>query len=52
LEFVQQELLETLWDQFPEEARRQSTEHYGRLLARMLAQRLEEQRSKEPTDET
>lgn len=52
LEFVQQELLETLWDQFPEEARRQSTEHYARLLVRMLAKRLEEQRSKEPTDET
>ena len=51
LGFVQQKLLESLWDQFPEEARRRATEHYARLLARMLAKRLEKG-SKEPTDET
>ena len=52
LGFVQQELLESLWDRFPEEARRQVTEHYARLLARMLAKRLEKQGSKETADET
>ena len=52
LGFVQQELLESLWDRFPEEARTQVTEHYARLLARMLAKRLEKQGSKEAADET
>ncbi len=52
LGFVQQELLESLWDRCPEEARRQVTEHYARLLARMLAKRLEKQGSTEPADET
>ena len=44
LDFVQQEFLEAVWDRFPEEARREVTEHYARLMARMLAERVQTQR--------
>lgn len=44
LDFVQQELLEALWDRFPEESRREVTDHYARLMARMLAGRVQSQR--------
>jgi len=40
LDFVQQELLEALWERFPEEARGEATRHYARLMARMLAGRV------------
>ena len=53
LDFVQQELLEALWDRFPEEVRREVGEHYGRLMARMLAERVHTKgRSKEESNES
>jgi hypothetical protein len=34
LEFVEREVLEALWERLPEEARREVTAHYARLMAR------------------
>ncbi len=50
LEFIEQESLEALWEGFPEQAREEVTQRYARLMAQMLAGRLE-RLEKEPSDE-
>ena len=52
LDFVQEERLDALWDQFPEPARNEAKKHYSRLMARMLIKRLEAKRAKEARDES
>ena len=41
LAFVDQVFLEVLWERFPQPARREVTAQYARLMARMLAARLQ-----------
>ena len=48
LAFLETESLETLWEQFPEPARREVTQHYARLMARASVERIRALR----TDET
>ena len=40
LEFIEQEGLEGLWAEFPEQARSEVTELYARLMAQILAERV------------
>ncbi len=40
LAFLETECLETLWEQFPESARREVTQHYARLMARASVARI------------
>lgn len=40
LAFVEQECLETLWEQFPEHARDEVTQQVARLMARALVARI------------
>ena len=47
LEFVEEEWLEALWERFPEQARREVTEQYARLMARTLVQRIRMLRTKQ-----
>lgn len=40
LGFIEAERLERLWEEFPEPARREVTQHYARLMARKAVQRI------------
>ena len=40
LAFLEQEDLETLWEQFPQPAREEVTQHYARLMARASVERI------------
>jgi hypothetical protein len=40
LAFLETECLEALWEQFPEQARREVTQHYARLMARASVARI------------
>jgi hypothetical protein len=40
LAFLEQECLETLWEQFPEQARDEITQQVARLMARALVARI------------
>jgi len=40
LAFLETECLETLWEQLPEPARREATQHYARLMARASVARI------------
>jgi hypothetical protein len=40
LAFLEEERLERLWEGFPEQARREVTEHYARLMARAALARI------------
>jgi hypothetical protein len=50
LEFIEREGLETLWADFPEQARSEVTELYARLMAQILAERVSS--AKEGCDES
>jgi hypothetical protein len=41
LELIEQENLEALWEGFPEEARSEVTQQYARLMAQILAARVQ-----------
>ncbi len=51
LAFLETECLETLWEQFPEPARREVTQHYARLMARASVERIRALRSSETKQE-
>jgi len=56
LGFIEQEELEALWEGFPEQARREVTELYARLMAQRLAAHmakatLEKEACDEPSEE-
>lgn len=40
LAFLETECLETLWEQFPEQARHEVAQHYARLMARASVERI------------
>ena len=40
LAFLDRESLEELWERLPEQARREVTEHYARLMARASVRRI------------
>jgi hypothetical protein len=40
IEFIEQERLERLWAGFPEQARREVTELYARVMAQILTERV------------
>ena len=42
LAFVEHAQLERLWEKFPEQARREVTQHYARLMARTTVRRIRE----------
>ena len=46
LEFIESERLEELWEDFPEAARCEVTQHYARMMARKTVQRIRELRKK------
>lgn len=56
LAFLETECLETLWEQFPESARREVTQHYARLMARASVERIRalrtNQKNREVGDES
>lgn len=47
LKFLEPGRLETLWERFPEQARREVTQHYARLMARTAVQRIRALRKKQ-----
>jgi hypothetical protein len=52
LDLIEQENLEALWEGFPEEARSEVTQQYARLMAQILAARVQRGKSaKEVGDE-
>lgn len=56
LAFFEQEGLEALWEQLPEPARREATQHYARLMARASVERIRalrtSQKNREVSDES
>ena len=56
LAFLETECLETLWEQFPEQARREVAQHYARLMARASVERIQalkaNQKNREVSDES
>ena len=51
LAFLEQECVETLWEQFPEHAREEVTQHYARLMARASVARIRALRKNEENRE-
>lgn len=51
LAFLETECLETLWEQFPESARREVTQHYARLMARASVERIRALRTNQKNPE-
>jgi uncharacterized protein (DUF1697 family) len=51
LVFLESERWETLWAQFPEQARREVTQQCARLMARALIERIRALRTKRETDD-
>ncbi len=49
LDLIEQEDIEALWEAFPDQARREVTQQYARLMAQWLAARV--QQAKEVGDE-
>ncbi len=49
LDLIEQEDIEALWEGFPDQARREVTQQYARLMAQWLAARV--QQAKEVGDE-
>jgi len=47
LEFIESERLEELWEELPEAARREVTQHYARLMARKTVQRIRALKTKQ-----
>ena len=56
LAFLETECLETLWEQLPEPARREVTQHYARLMARTSVEQIRalraNQKNREVSDES
>ena len=56
LAFLETECLEALWEQFPESARHEVTQHYARLMARAAVERIRalrtNQKNREVGDES
>ena len=50
LMFIEETQLETLWEEFPEAARSEVTQHYARLMARTAVQRIRQVREKQEAD--
>ena len=51
LAFIEEEQLETLWKAFPEAARSEVAQHYARVMARTVVQRLRQLQTKQEADD-
>lgn len=51
LEFVEREVLEELWERFPEQARREVTQQYASLMARASVRRIRALRTDREVDD-
>jgi len=51
LAFLEQEYLEVLWERFPEQARKEVTRYYARLMARASVERIRALRKTEENRE-
>ncbi len=50
LAFIEGSQLERLWQAFPEQARSEVTQHYARLMARTVVQRIRQLQAKQEAD--
>ena len=51
LAFIEEEEAETLWKVFPEAARSEVTQHYARVMARTLVQRIRQLQTRQEADD-
>jgi len=51
LAFIEEEEAETLWKALPETARSEVTQHYARVMARTLVQRLRQLQTRQEADD-